>query len=196
MTVMEASARLGRVRFDDLAASVGEARVILVRALTASGAPIDLTLGVTTVWGGASGWHRTFACPSCGQPARILGLNGTKAECRRCTPIRSRHQLQKTTAAWTREGFNLVDRLQRHLEQGHCGLSDIVMATARALRRRSLQRLQHALELLWQAVSAAESETDEPPCSDSVEEAEVEKEIELPPHFRPFECWKRSSPAG
>ena len=189
MTEFEAvSIRPGRVLYRDLPAGVGAGNGVLVHAFTHTGAPTVVRLELTECWGGAGHWRGMFSCPWCGRPARVLGVTAAGARCGRCSPLRTRHQAEKNTRSWSSEGLDLVDRLQREMEQRGAGIpSRKFMATARALRRLSTRRLQHAMELTTAAVRADGRQADGLAHLDVAEEPESEHEIELARRFRPFE---------
>jgi len=71
------SARPGVIWYSDVAAQVGDAELVVVRALTAGGLPITMEVQFAKLWGGASGWRGALACPMCELPARFLAVTDT-----------------------------------------------------------------------------------------------------------------------
>lgn len=57
--------------------------------------------------------HVALVCPCCGRPKALLYVKGGALACAACSRTRTRHQKERTLAAWRRAGGREEDRLLR-----------------------------------------------------------------------------------
>lgn len=155
MTRIEArAARVGEVRFSDVASQPADLERLTVHALTHSGCMVSLEVTFTEVWGGPGGWRRVLACPQCAGPCRVLSVTAATAGCARCVPRRTAHQLKKNRREW--EASQFVDRLIRHAQGGKTE-KGLLATLARRARRASAASASAALDAALRAIAAADS---------------------------------------
>jgi hypothetical protein len=75
---------------------------------------VQATIGLVDLRAGRAGYHRRFACPSCGRGVELLRWYSHQGFlCARCQPHRTHRQKKNGTEWWRREGGEQLDALVR-----------------------------------------------------------------------------------
>lgn len=105
----------GEIRLRDIQhqTSVDAGQSVTVLALGADGVPARVDLQPAMKWS-TRGWELQLACPTCGEPSRVLRQRGDVYRCARCAPRSTPHHRRKNCRSW-RDGGRTTQQVVHEL---------------------------------------------------------------------------------
>jgi hypothetical protein len=129
-------------------------QAVIVLALGADGVPAHVDLRPAMKWS-TRGWELQLACPTCGEPSRVLRQRDEVYCCARCAPRSTPHHRRKNCRSW-RDGGRTTSEIVHELIRSDGPPRARLYALAAELVRGAMARAEALLPHICTSLDAAD----------------------------------------